>query len=263
MKKLAPISGINPSVQSFSNQYSNKDVNTNNIALKTPLTEDKVEFQTKPELVKLSVQEKKLSNIEDKILIQFAPKKFIEKYLNKDFIQKAIDKNPKIQEILTANNMELNIQPENVMDIADSHLLPSYQAAKKIINQNKEDFTQQEIETILMATLLHDIGKMLIPKDLLNKKEKLTQQEKHIIDLHSELGYEILKSTAIPQNVLSIIKNHHNDTSDKLTNVIKTADIYSALMEERAYKGAMSSEEAVNILNKTIPEKKYVQALVA
>lgn len=74
----------------------------------------------------------------------------------------------------------------------------------------KYNITNRELGILMQAAALHDIGKILIPKKILFKKEKLTLEDKKIISKHSELSYEILK-WALPNEVLFLIKNHHND----------------------------------------------------
>lgn len=102
----------------------------------------------------------------------------------------------------------------------------------------------------MQAAALHDIGKILIPKKILLKKEKLTLEDKKIISKHSELSYEILK-WALPNEVLFLIKNHHNDIEigkNKLLTILYIADVYDALISKRVYKKAMKKEEAIKII---------------
>ena len=56
--------------------------------------------------------------------------------------------------------------------------------------------------------MLHDYGKVLIPKEILNKKGALTPEEKQIMELHSEFGYELLKQQGVKEEVLNLIKYH-------------------------------------------------------
>ena len=115
------------------------------------------------------------------------------------------------------------------------------------------------------AAMLHDYGKILIPKEILYKQGTLTEDEKKIMELHAELGYELLKQQGVNENVLSLIKYHHqkpdgsgypaikNDFEYNLSSqILEAADMYSALTEERAYHKAYSKEDALNIVYENV-----------
>ena len=61
------------------------------------------------------------------------------------------------------------------------------------------------------AAMLHDYVKVLIPDNVLNKVSRLDNQEREIMNLHSELGYEILKNTDIDTRTLHLSKYHHQN----------------------------------------------------
>lgn len=117
------------------------------------------------------------------------------------------------------------------------------------------------LKDLQQAAMLHDFGKVLIPKEILNKKGALTQKEKEIMELHSEIGYELLKSLGINENVLNLIKYHHQKpnkqgypqadkdfTYDVNLQILKVADMYSALTEDRPYHKAYTKEKALEII---------------
>jgi HD-GYP domain-containing protein (c-di-GMP phosphodiesterase class II) len=106
-------------------------------------------------------------------------------------------------------------------------------------------------QTLEQASMLHDFGKILIPTEILNKPDVLNKNEKEIMDLHSELGYELLKTTGMNSRVLNLVKNHHSPAAetDTLGQILSVADIYSALRENRSYKSSMSEEDAFSILD--------------
>ena len=126
----------------------------------------------------------------------------------------------------------------------------------------KHDINLQDIQE---AAMLHDFGKVLIPKEILNKKEALTPEEKNIIELHSEFGYELLKQMGVRKKVLNLIKYHHQkpDKSgypqvdnefeyDFNTQILKAADMYTALTEKRIYHKPFNKEEALEIIYKEV-----------
>src|SRR5574344_387403 len=71
------------------------------------------------------------------------------------------------------------------------------------------NISKKEKTNLIIAALLHDIGKFMIPKKTLFKKSQLSIDEKEIINKHSEYSYEILK-WALSKEILYLIKNHHN-----------------------------------------------------
>ena len=111
------------------------------------------------------------------------------------------------------------------------------------------------------AAYLHDLGKVFIPKEILDKNGKLSPEEQKIMHTHSELGYELLKTTNLDEKMLNLIRNHHqnplktgypsvnqNFFADLNLQILSLADKYSALTERRAYKAPMSRETALAIL---------------
>ncbi len=255
----------NPFITPQSPAKPQRDVSSVRLA-KPPLT-DTFTLQTAPP--QKSYSEKIFSNFNDRLLTKFLPEKFVDKYANANFLQQAVDNNPKIKQMLAEHNLDAKIVPQNVTSIVKNHLIPTMVYAKEIMDKSGEYFTPDDYEKMSQAALLHDIGKALIPAEILNKKETLTKEEREIIKMHSELGYEILKSSNLSPKVLKMVKNHHDygqpHVKDSLTQILTVADIYSALKEKRAYKKAMSNEEAFSILDKNSSngdfEKLYVNAL--
>ena len=85
------------------------------------------------------------------------------------------------------------------------------------------------------------------------------------MELHSELGYELLKQQGVNENVLNLVKYHHQTadgsgypalsnsyTPDISSEILATADKYSALREKRSYKDAMTREEALKVIREDV-----------
>ena len=86
--------------------------------------------------------------------------------------------------------------------------------------------------------------------EILNKKGKLTKQEREIINKHSELGYRLALSLGLNENIANAILNHHSDKkSSNICEIIKVADRYSALTSRRSYKKQFSPLLSLTILN--------------
>jgi HD-GYP domain-containing protein (c-di-GMP phosphodiesterase class II) len=109
------------------------------------------------------------------------------------------------------------------------------------------------------AAILHDIGKIGIADNILNKPDKLTTEERKIIEQHPQIGRNILEHTSY-QSIVEVIYCHHeridgngyfNITSDRIpveAKIIAIADTFSALCTDRVYRSKKSYDEAVKVL---------------
>ena len=108
-----------------------------------------------------------------------------------------------------------------------------------------------EIELIEVGAYLHDIGKVLIRKDLLNMPRKLTPEEIAEMRLHSMYGWAIVEQAGFPLPICEIVRHHHerydgNGYPDGLhfqqipigAQIVSICDAYSALTSPRAYREA-------------------------
>ncbi|SFL31039.1 HD-GYP domain-containing protein [Pelosinus propionicus] len=123
----------------------------------------------------------------------------------------------------------------------------------------------QIIQQIAMAALLHDIGKIIIPKEILNKPDKLTNHEFEIIKQHPENGYHLLqKIDPLHQleNVADAILSHHErydgtgypcgkvgDEIPLVARILSITDVYEAITSNRVYHTAMTQKEANKIID--------------
>ena len=118
------------------------------------------------------------------------------------------------------------------------------------------------IYLIAVAGLLHDIGKTLVPQDVLFKSEKLSDEEMEQVKNHARLGYDILKNNpSIPRDVLAAVLFHHErsngtgypsnlkeEQTPYLARIIAVVDVFDAITSDRIYKKGVSSFRAFNIL---------------
>lgn len=123
---------------------------------------------------------------------------------------------------------------------------------------NLDDNTVKMMEC---AALLHDLGKLAVPKEILDKPEKLTPEEFEVIKTHPYYTKRILSEVKGLLKISKWAANHHekldgsgypqglNSKKLKLQDrIIAVADIYCALTEERPYRKPMSKEEALRIM---------------
>lgn len=131
---------------------------------------------------------------------------------------------------------------------------------------DKYDLSYDDISLISMASALHDIGKITIPDEILNKPARLTKEEFEIMKTHSAQGAEILKSLPFQNEPLikyayDICRWHHERYDgggypDRLAGeeipiwaqVVSIADVYDALTSERVYKKAYTHEVAMAMI---------------
>ena len=162
---------------------------------------------------------------------------------------------PSIEAILAKKNLPAKMNYDNLKTIKHTHLSTTIEFSRAI---GKElGMTDNELKTMEAGAALHDIGKSLVPAEILNKNGKLTPEEREVINLHSVLGYELLKGLGFGTNVAEIARDHHNPNSkNKMAQIVRAADVYSAMREERPYKTAKTHDEAMAVLKnmKIAPE---------
>lgn len=181
----------------------------------------------------------------------------VEKYFDENYIKKSIAQNQEIKNILNKHNIPLNLNMEELKNLQNHHCKDTQEIAAEIAKNLPQSLKQNvNIKYIKDAATLHDIGKVLIPVQILNKKGSLTPQEHKIMDLHSILGYEILKNSGIDNEILNLVKNHHKDefTTNINQKILNIADKYSALTERRIYKNAYTPKQALTILFKEVQQ---------
>ena len=127
--------------------------------------------------------------------------------------------------------------------------------------------TEADIALITTASSLHDIGKIRIPEEILNKPGRLTDEEFKIMKTHSELGAAIIKDMDFPQDhplvhtAWEICRWHHERWDGKgypdglkgeeipiCVQVVSIVDVYDALTSERCYKKAFDHDTAIQMI---------------
>lgn len=122
---------------------------------------------------------------------------------------------------------------------------------------------REEVETIKLAAILHDVGKLGIKEEVLLKSGSLNGEEYEEVKKHSEIGTEIIKPFRFFNEVILIVRHHHEKYDgtgypDGLkgkdiplgSRILAIADCYDALTSKRAYRDAYSPGEAINIMKK-------------
>jgi putative nucleotidyltransferase with HDIG domain len=116
-----------------------------------------------------------------------------------------------------------------------------------------------DVEAIYVAGLLHDIGKLSLDVDLINKGETLTPQEQEKIKRHAEVSYDIVAKIRLPWQEVPQYIRHHHERPDGLgypdalpdrelsdgAKILALADSYDAMTSDRPYRARLSPTEAV------------------
>ncbi len=120
--------------------------------------------------------------------------------------------------------------------------------------------SKEEIDILTLGGLLHDIGKLKIPDNIIRKPDKLSPAEYNIIKTHPLQGYNILKDKNIDENVKQCALMHHERcdgsgyplgvTSDKINRyakIVSIADVYDAMTAARVYRGPLCPFKVIGI----------------
>ena len=125
-----------------------------------------------------------------------------------------------------------------------------------------------ELEILGLGGLLHDLGKMRVPLEILNKPSKLTFEEFEVMKTHPMEGYTMLKAQEdLPSEVLDIVKHHHErrngkgypehldgDNINNMTRIVAIVDVYDAITSDRCYHDAISPYDALKNMYEWVNE---------
>jgi putative nucleotidyltransferase with HDIG domain len=122
-------------------------------------------------------------------------------------------------------------------------------------------FSARSLFWFRIGALLHDIGKIIVPTEVLNKPGKLTEEEWAIMKRHPEAGLELVADIDFPGDIRAIIRNHHERWDgagypDRLAGeaiplaarILCVADVYDALTTTRSYRPGLTHARAAEIM---------------
>ena len=193
------------------------------------------------------------------------------RYTSEAMIRKLSQNNNNVQKILANVGIPYSVNIDSLNELMSGHARDTQNIAEGIVNNLPFGLKQAvDLPAVKDGAYLHDIGKVFIPNEILYKNGKLDDKETEIVHAHSELGYELLKSTEIKPKVLHLIRNHHqnalkngypnvdkNFRADIELQIVSMADKYSALIEPRSYKPSMTKEQALTIIYSDVKAGKF------
>jgi putative two-component system response regulator len=191
-----------------------------------------------------------------------------------DILTKPLDRillKTRVKSLIKQKKLNENLdQTEQVLfaiaKAIESRYSPNDKNPLKLVNLAQKfglflKLTPSEIDDLIFASYLHDIGTIFIPDAIILKQEKLTESEQEILQQHVLLGEEICQPLKNKQRVVSIIRYHHErqdgsgypdgligDNIPRLAQIFQILDIYHALTSERHHKKALNSQKALKIL---------------
>ena len=153
----------------------------------------------------------------------------------------------------------------NIVEVKDPYTAGHQQRVSQLAVHIAQELNlpQNKIEGIRIASLVHDIGKISVPADILNKPTKLTDIEFSLIKDHPQIGHDILKSIEFPWPIAQIVLQHHERLNgsgypNKLkgdeilleAKIICVADVVEAMSSHRPYRPALGIDAALEEISK-------------
>jgi putative nucleotidyltransferase with HDIG domain len=119
----------------------------------------------------------------------------------------------------------------------------------------------EQLRSLSQGSIVHDVGKINIPDEILNKPGRLTSEERTIIETHPVIGYEMCRMLGFMKEELSIIRSHHEKWDGTgypdnlkgvnipiLARIVAVVDVYDALTSHRSYRQAWTHDKAIQLL---------------
>jgi putative nucleotidyltransferase with HDIG domain len=121
-------------------------------------------------------------------------------------------------------------------------------------------YSDEDIQVLTLAGMLHDIGKVTVPSAILHKPSRLTPAEYEIIKEHPQHGYDLLKDQNLDNRILNAVLMHHERTDgsgypnglkgdeiDDFAQIVAIADVYVAMTNPRVYRQANCPFDAMSV----------------
>ena len=149
----------------------------------------------------------------------------------------------------------------NIMEMYDIYTKGHSENVAKVASviAREMELPKKIIKDTYWAGLVHDIGKLLIPIEILNKKSKLTDEEFELIKKHPVYGKKALASSEALEHIAKYVLHHHErwdgsgypqglkkDEIPLISQILSVADAWDAMLSKRAYRSPLTREEAIH-----------------
>lgn len=167
-----------------------------------------------------------------------------------------------------SKNIQKQIEKLDELDIYTSRHIHS---VPQIVNKicKKLNYNEEQTKFFIQCAYLHDIGKIFIPSEVLQKKEKLTDEEYTVMKTHTTKGGEFCESIPSLRRYFNVACYHHENEDGSgypkgiksvpvEAEIIKVADMYDALISKRQYKEPIEIPKAIEILKEVLIDRHLV-----
>lgn len=172
--------------------------------------------------------------------------------------------NDKLLELNHKNEETLSIMIE-ALNATDSYTKGHSDRVSKYVQIIGKAMGYEDLQTLEKASLVHDIGKITIPEQILNKKGPLTDSEFQVIQEHSLTGFKILHKASAFCEVDNLVLHHHEKydgsgyphqlAGEEIplgSQILSIADVYDALTSHRPYRRALSHKDAITTITSSM-----------
>ncbi len=192
-------------------------------------------------------------------ILNFTSKKALEKQ-NENMQSKILSDSLKLKNYEQEKIKEIIVSVTKLMDIHDPYTNGHSENVAKLSQQLAIEMglSNESIKDAYWSGMVHDLGKLLVPIEILNKQGPLTDDEFMIIKAHPVYGHEVLCHSASLSNIANYVLHHHerwdgNGYTDCLkgneipliSQILSVADSWDAMISERPYRKALTKEEAI------------------
>ncbi len=171
------------------------------------------------------------------------------------------------QDAMLRSNLEASIQAiASTIEMRDAYTAGHQRrvAALATAIGRRIGLEETALQGLHLGSIVHDVGKIRIPAEILSKPGKLNRPERELLELHTEIGFEILKDVRLPWPIAEMVRQHHErmDGSgyprglkgDQIlleARIIAVADVVEAMSSHRPYRAALGIDAAMNELRRT------------
>lgn len=179
----------------------------------------------------------------------------------------------KISEAELSNEIKLEIAVLKGLDIfTNAHVQGVVKITTKMCQ--KIGMNYDDIKNCVLAAYLHDVGKIKISPDILQKTSRLTDEEYKEMKKHTIYGYDTCMEYKNFRHLANIVRAHHENLDGtgypdglrgseipKEARLLKVADVYDALTQRRQYKDGYKQSEALEIMLKDVRARKMSKSM--